>query len=505
MVFALATTLVFVSLLVTLFYGVAKTAVWVFLPTALFLYCMPAIALPGVPDVSSLSAIGYAIAIALAFQRDELARLRFNLLDGLMFAILGAVIVSVVLSEGAWGGVSASGKEFFVWILPYYLGRLIILDAEARRDALKVLCVSAIVLGCFAAVEARLMPFVYSRELEHTGLVRVTNQMVFYRYGFSRAQVSTPHPIDLGNVGVLLGAMILLLAPMNGRKWYQPLPLFGLLGAGMMVGGAISFTCYLALAAAFGFYFVFKNRAMGRYAVLPAALAIVGFGIVATTYLLAYDTATKQEEGGIAASLWMRATIVQDSWKIATQSGLFGYGKDLPGDQIGVGSVDNAYMLFIMRRGWVYVGLWAALGLTVAVKGVRALARTRTPSERLPVAAGLAGIMATLVAMYTVWYGFLYAQMFVIMLGLFSSMTQLLATRDQPALLPARGPRDYAPTGMRMPAGGAMARGNAARATANGASSGDLRNGHLMNGGAMNGGAISSGAMARGAGGRGLL
>lgn len=426
------------ALVVTMSYGLTRTAVYVYLPVVLCLIQLHPTKLPGIPDLTSISAIGYAIVFVLCFRASEFKLVRFNMLDGLMLCLFGWTMLSFVATTGLWQAISAGGSTFFTWLMPYALGRVVMLDADARRRLLPVVCLATIVTGLLAMIEARLMPFVVSRMVEEkTGLISTFNTMVMYRYGFARSQVLTPHPIDLGNVGVLLGTIILILTPVLGRRWNQPLPLMGILGAGMMVFASISFTCFFALAAAIGFYIAFSLRGLGPRLVLPALCGII-LGLVAmTAFLLGRDVDLENTDFANAAegSLWMRTVIVQGSWKVAQVAGLFGFTGEIPGEKIGTGSIDNAYMLFIMRRGWPYIVLWALLGLGLAWRGTTALARTRSAAERYPMAAGLAGLMAILLAMYTVWYGFVYAQLFVFVLGMVVSMTQMFEQREKaPAL-----------------------------------------------------------------------
>jgi hypothetical protein len=54
-------------------------------------------------------------------------------------------------------------------------------------------------------------------------------------------------------------------------------------------------------------------------------------------------------------SMWVRAKIVQNSMPFASTAGLFGYGNTIRHSQLALESVDNSYMLFTMRRGFVYL------------------------------------------------------------------------------------------------------------------------------------------------------
>ncbi|HEY0008695.1 MAG TPA: hypothetical protein VGB55_08230, partial [Tepidisphaeraceae bacterium] len=103
-----------------------------------------------------------------------------------------------------------------------------------------------------------------------------------------------------------------------------------------------------------------------------------------------------------------------------------------------------AYILFILQNGWIHLAMWIILALVVGYKGIQLLGKANTPSERIPVAAALAGTIAIFFAMYTVFYGFVYAVLFCVMIGMLGTMTQLFSQRYASAV-PVAGARGFAP------------------------------------------------------------
>jgi hypothetical protein len=417
---------------VTAFYSIARAFVFVYVPALLILYLVPQQSLPGIPNLTTPSAVGYAVLMMAPFKWREVQRIRLNGLDLMVLLMFVPPVISVMLNNTLWDGIGRSGEMFFRWIVPYFMGRIAFVDADARRALLPVLCTCAITLGFMTAVEARLRPYWFSRTMERLNLAKTPNEQVFNRFGLMRAQTTLGHPIDLGVCGTIVGGMIILLTPIAGRRWNDKLPLAGVMGSGVMVAGAISFTGFMAMAAAFGLLAAFSRPRVGPRLVVPAVV-MLGVGIASVmTYMLTTPISEERPADKLEESAWIRFKIVQEGWKDVQAAGFLGGGQYLDVRDVGTGSIDNAYMLFIMQFGWLYLACWIALALVLAWVGGRTLAMANTWSERLPVAAVCALLLATMLAMYTVFYGFAYALLFLINVGFLGSMYQVFRTRNMP-------------------------------------------------------------------------
>lgn len=413
-------------------YGLARTFVLVYLPATIFFFLAVPIKIPGLPDLSVMSSVGYATLAMLFYRWNEVARVRWNGIDIVIALMMLAPAASVLMNNTLWDAVSKCGDLFFSWVLPYFLGRVAFTDPEARKLLLKVVCICLIISGVLAAFEARLKPLFVSRTYDSLNLnfAPNSNQQVFERYGLMRARSSFAHPIDLGNCAVLLGGLVIALCPITGRRWTEPLPLAGILGAGAMLVGSVSFTCFVMAVAAFGLMYVFSRPEWGKR--LPVA-TIVGLGVLIVshmTYMLQHDFNPERPTDKLEESMWIRIKIARESWDKLTEAGLLGGGQYIDTSDIAVGSVDNAYILFVLQSGWLHLVGWVCLAIAIGVTGARALRMSRTASERLPVAAALAALIATMLAMYTVFYGFIYALVFLMVLGIFSTMLQMLRDRE---------------------------------------------------------------------------
>ncbi len=415
-------------------HGIARTFAQVFIPALLFFFLTPQLNLPGVPDIWSFSAVGYPVLFMSFAKWDEVRRVKWNALDIMVTIMMISPTISVITNNGAWEGIGLSGEIFFKWLMPYFMARIAFFDPEARRLMLKTLCICTIIIGCMAAFEARLKPYFFSRTMERLGIAKTfANEQVFPRFGLMRAQTTLGHPIDLGNCGVILGGMILTLVPIVKRKWNDPLILAGIMGAGAMVVGAVSFTGMVATLVAFSLMMLFSMPQIGKYFILPSIIglmiAMAGF----MYYMVNKEVSEDRPEDEVAASVWARDKVAQDSWAFAQESGLFGSGLklDTQGMGTGRGSIDNSYMLFAMQFGWIYLIQWLILGLVIGYTGTRAMSAAQSPSERRPIAAAMGGIIAIFGAMFTVYYGFVYAIIIVCFFGCLSTMTQLLTNRGQ--------------------------------------------------------------------------
>lgn len=442
------------SLFVTLRWGLARTFAYAYLPAILFFFYVNPWSLPGIPNMSSPTAVGYAVSLAILVRWRDLAVIRFNVIDALMLVLILPPAISVAINTdngGTWESISQTGELFFRWVLPYFLARVALQDAVARRHTLYMLCACAVVVGILAGYEARLQPYFVSRQLKRFNLNNIIgNTQVLYRYGLARALVTMGQPIDLGVCGVLVGTMILILTPATGSSWKKPWPLIGICGAGAMVVFSVSFTAWLAMGAAFAMYFVFSLPRLGAYLALPAMVCMICGTIYLTDTLLNEELTERPQGDPTAESKWIRVKIMHDAWPYVEEAGTFGYGRErakaivagtdtetmvIGGGKIGVGSVDNAYLLFILETGWLYLVLWIVLALVLAAKAGVALKRAATVSSmRYPMAAALAGCLATFFAMYTVFYGFVYGVLLCVLFGLISSMTQMYAAHANPAL-----------------------------------------------------------------------
>jgi len=434
----------FLSIGVIFLFAVAATLAWgagtalaaVYLPVLILLNMLRELALPGVPDVGAGSAVIYGIMLASVPRIGESMGIRLNLVDLLILAMTGSAMITSMTTEHLYTGVSTAGSFFLTFIGPYFLARIAFVSAENRERALWGILACLPVLVLFAMIEVRFWPHFYMDLLSKFKIYQSATDVAMRRYGLFRAQVSFAHPIDFGNASVILLGMVYALAG-STRVGLKNMYVQGaLLGLIFCVFTSLSFTSYIALAALLAIFFVLRWFKWARSLLVVGVIAGMIGGLMVTSMFLKVDPNTSDEAGALEGSVRNRALIIQSSLKMVKSAGPFGYGSRITQEELGIESVDNTYLLLIMRRGWVYIVMWLAIPLVLAWRGGRALRRCLTTDEQRPVVGALATIFGLMVAMYTVWFGFTYALLWMVALGMTVTLVDICLERT-----PVRRPR----------------------------------------------------------------
>jgi hypothetical protein len=419
-----------------------RNAVWAF--TTLYIPCVilfsntKKIMLPGVPDIDALYGIMYGILGGIIIKGGESLNFRFGIADAIMVGLSLCAIVSASATEKIWTGVNMIGIEFLGFLMPYFLARAMFLDPVARRRALWILVTLIIGIGFFALIEVRLWPFWVSRHLKPLGLFVGQNTMVMMRFHFFRTQITFHHPIDTGNACLLIAGMIAVLAMTTSvglrNNWVK----FAIFTALCVSFTSLSYSAWFGALAAIGMLTVLLTMPIfGRVLVLFFIVLLAG-GIFMSLRLENMVLGERENIGQtIQDSTYIRAKIMQNCWPFAASAGAFGYGQTLDKTEVGLESVDNSYVLYIMRRGFVGFGLLLSIPLVLTWRASGVYGRYNNDAQRLPVAVAVTVLLGIMVAMFTVWFGFVYASLWVILLGLTHSMLDvLLRPADQAVVNP---------------------------------------------------------------------
>jgi hypothetical protein len=427
---------------VTLQYGAAFAFVWIYLPVLLLMSHVAAIPVPGLPDITSPFGALYGIGAGMFLRGQWLPNIRWNLVDAVVLSIAACKVISSGTTEQLWTAVSSSGEQVLDWVFPYVLARMMFQSEKLRADALKVIIACMLVIAFFALIEARLWPYLYSRNLQAMGLFDDPSVEVLRRYGLFRAEVSFRHPIDLGNVSVLILGMIVMLAVVTPVGLNNIYVKAGIAASLISLVAAISFTAYLGIAAAAGVFLLLRYFRSARVMLRMGVILVIVGGCLATMWLLDRPLGDHPKDSATAleGSLWIRTLIVQNSWKLASTAGLFGWGKVLKSSDLNLESVDNAYILIVLWSGWVSLGFWVLLPVVLGKRVSRALRQASTPRQVMPLAVGVAAVLGTMVGMYTVWFGYVYANLFVIMIGFTTTLADMFleTASEAPATIEAR-------------------------------------------------------------------
>lgn len=457
--------------------GPGAALAYVFLPVLLLLSKTAFVTLEPLPDLNSLSAttLGTLIGTLLG---GHWPRLRFHWLDGLVIACSVSLALTAYLNGTTWTLIAGTGNDTLRYLMPYLMARVAFFDPDLRRHCAISLSWIAIVMGACALIEFRLRPLVVSRTLEDLGMSIVDNTMVLRRSVFFRAMVTTEHPIDLGNAGLILTGLIPMLAITGGVGLRDRRVLAGIGGAVGCVLFSMSFSSICGLAVAGGLYLGLRYVRGSEYLLVPGMCAAILAGFLFTQHMLnsdldalRRDAANKNREAGtsqsaVDGSYITRVLIVQNAYnRIGVDAGYFGFGDHtLTKKDLGLLSVDNSYMLFLLRRGWSGLTLRLVLGVGIALLGTQLLIGARGESARAPAAAAVAVLIGTMAAMYTVWFGFVYAVLWTVTLAMTVSMRQVLVERRRAMAFAQYDGRGFAvappvampPAGAMPPQAGAM-------------------------------------------------
>jgi hypothetical protein len=422
--------------------GAGPAFVYAYLPALLLFEGVSGFELLGLPDPTPPTAAIYGI-LGGAILRGRPARFRPVLVDYLFGLLLVAYVISAITTEHFYTGVSIFGSLILQILAPYLIVRCTLEDRSTQRATLVVLVSCILVITFFALIESRLSPGTYARLLTYSGLRDSYADWAERRFGFFRATSSCVHPIDLGNSAALILVMIAILAVRAGVGTRGPWVRIGLAAALISWLVAFSYTPYLGMAAGLGLFLLLKVFRGARQYLVPGVLAAIAIGFVYTATLASAPLGEQPAMGGtVATSLWIRQFIIQQAWQTAAGAGPFGWG---PHVQVGeLRSIDNAYLAIAIERGWVALGLWLALPVALASLASRSLRSARSPAAVRAVLLGFCGTFGTSVAMFTVWLGYVYQSLFIIVVALAVNAAQAASRSSRTAARPA------APVAMRL-------------------------------------------------------
>ena len=200
------------AIYLTLYRGAVVAFVTLYLPCLLLLNTTQKINLPGLPDMNATFGVIYGICGGLVLKGGEQMPFKWGVMDTLMSPLALSCVLTGMVTEYVYTGVSIVGEQFLGYLAPYFLARTLFHSAEMRRRALWICVTSAFIIAFFTLIEIRLWPYFLSRTLKSFGLFTGSNGEVLWRFGLMRAQTTFDHPIDMGNSCLLMAAMIAIFA-----------------------------------------------------------------------------------------------------------------------------------------------------------------------------------------------------------------------------------------------------------------------------------------------------
>lgn len=402
----LAVILVFFAALgVGLSGGVVAGFSLVYIPALLLLDMVGPLQIQRLWDFTPSYAAIVGISIAMIFEPPERRRFEWCSVDWIVLTLAIVAITSGVYTEQFYTGVNQLGLQAMGWVLPYYFARVTTRSPEGRRLLLFSLIACIAVVGFFALIEMRFRPFLYRRMLRSLDLLWYGDRMAYYRFGLFRAESTMDHPIYLGNASLSAFGLIVMLATATGLGLRHTWVRVGLFSAAAGLLACLSFSPYNGLIFAGAIYWMMTRSGWARKMLVPMVLAGIIAGSMVTSSIALAPLPPKPADNTLAASLWTRRLIIQNSWEMAMSAGPLGHGKTIKKSDINLDSVDNTYVLFAMTRGWIYIGLWIGLVVAVAVRVSKAYRAAVSYQQIKILSAGMAVVVGIMVSMYTVWAG----------------------------------------------------------------------------------------------------
>jgi len=417
------------AFLTTWFRGAGSALAFVYLPALLLVSLASTVHLPLIPDVTPPTACIYGILIG-GLLAGRWPRLRLSLVDCIVAFLLLAYLASAVVMDGLREGLNIFGAMFLGLAAPYFIVRCTLEERRTQREVLFVLVAMIAIVAFFAMIEVRLWPFFYLRQLTNLGIAEFAGGRVTPRFNFFRANSSFLHPIDLGiSAGLVLAAIFLLAnrARLGTRNtWVR-------LGLGMALAAlafSLSFTPFVGFAVGACLYVVLSRLPWSRRFLVPG-VAILILLVFAYLAMVASSPLPEQPpgDGAFEKSLWTRHLVFRETWQLAATAGPLGRGSTDVGAMTALKrSVDSAYLLIAIERGWVVLGLWLSLPVCLAAMVSRVLRRPLAPRLVRSMLAGFSACIGTMLAMVTVWFGFVYSSLLMVMIALTVNAAQAART-----------------------------------------------------------------------------
>lgn len=416
---SVATGAIFLAaLLVTTYRGPGAALAVVYLPALILFSKVPAVQLSLIPDAIAPIAAVYGI-LSGSILRGRGPSLRLTSVDWIVALLLVVDIVSAANTGNAWGVVSVLGSNGLQLVAPYFIVRCTFWQRDVQRLALRSMMAIILFLLPFALIEMRLWPRHFDAVvLANFGVVNWHTFSLPLRFSLFRATTSFMHAIDLGlGAGLIFGSILVFALQSRLRLW-KPWIAASLGAAFFAMISALSFTSFVAFGAAALLYCLMRRIPSIRTGLVPGVIVMIGIGFL-LTYWLAHLPVTYAAEPGnaIASSFWTRHTVISVAWDTATKAGFFGWGWGIE-KAVDMESCDNAYLLIAMTRGWLGLGLWLLLPVCLAVLVSRGLRAPRSVQQAQVIVIAFSAVVGTMIGMYTVWFGFTYASLFMIMTGL---------------------------------------------------------------------------------------
>ncbi len=353
---------------------------------------------------------------------DARLKTRVTSADCACIGLVAMHLISDTLNEGFGLGIVL--LAFARWYVPFVSGRLVNRDTRNYDIWIRIACYLCVVFAGWSVVESttRVNPANYvveARPKDRTPAVSL-------RFGLKRAEGPTTHPIWFGMLQCLLFPYALTAATRawrrRGPRWWLAVPFANVLGVFFTFSRGPVICLIISLL---GFAAV-QWRVRWTYVAGGLAVAVVGLTIWTAEIFdhLRWTEGTSDRHSQVELSgakykldpTNYRLILLRAYSKAIREVPLWGYGTDrlaswpprvpLNADarvvQQRIWSIDNEYLLILLRFGWV--GL-VCFFMAAVLATYFALQRALTERESRGVGALAAGLGTTLAAVVIILTG----------------------------------------------------------------------------------------------------
>jgi len=373
--------------------------------------------------------------------------------DLLVFSIVVMQVASELL-EGDFG-IFTVGEAVRIWLLPYLVGRLLLDSASDLPRVLPFAVWTSSALALYAIVEAVSGVNLLNNVV---GVVNETLQQgAGYRWGLKRSQGFVEHPLYLGYL-LVFALPWAAAARRKSRKgegptWWKWAPM--LIAIAILSTGSRGPVAAGAITWFAPTIFAWPRRrlvAMGVLAVFAGAMAIANLDAVVDGLAL---VAGEKSDGEATLTIGDREVEYNGTthrfllFEVYDQAisnlGPLGYGRQLRGVDLEsvpsvFHSIDNHYLLLLLQRGYVGLGLFFLFAGAALANLWRTAYTVGSPFAEL--AAGLFGAtLAATVLLTSVWWSSDFGSAWLFTAGLAGNLRGLKPTTERPFISTVLIPR----------------------------------------------------------------
>ena len=411
----------------------------VFVPALLFLSAVQGLPIPYFTNVNPPVAAAYGICVGLLLHGKPQFALRWNLVDTLVLSYTIAGMISAVMTEAGYTSIIQMKMELEGWVLPYLLARVAFHSVIAQRQCLHVLLSAMPVIALCGLVECRLRPRFYLHMLDTLGVVDWWgSEAIATRYGLFRTTGTVAHPIYFGNLCVVVFGLIAMLAARRPKGINVFAVWAALLSTATGILVSLSFSAWNALFMACLAFTLTNWFGWLRRHLIVLVLAGIVAGVLVGQVMLSTDAAANEHDSPEEVSLKNRALIVQNAWRVLSTTGWWGKGRFFDASELKLesthNSVDNAYLLIGIIRGWISLLIWLMIPLALAWHVSKAMQHRITTADCVSLQIGFATVCGILVAMYTVWLDISYTVPWLLLVGFTVTLTDIVLAATPQAI-----------------------------------------------------------------------